>query len=1092
MDSNTPFMTIRTRRPANDRDASTMSMSSSADSAYGSSSESCSPATHDISRVSYHVKHLESFAQALQDSASRAFPNRGPTQRYTKVHALMLHWKSDDLFVLPELEDLEKCLREDYNYETDIFSIPSENSHLELMLKVGDLVKQYESEETLFVVYYGGHAKIDESRMSTWCANRRPDSPWLQWSAIQTLLERSISDVLILLDCCAGAASATFPTGQSITETISASSWDAIAPDPGRYSFTNALIEVLEEWRHKAFSAAMLHAEVLARLKHPRPILINGKHFEARSTPVHFMMTSNYKAPSIEICRLVPPPPSESSSRHRLLDSAMPGGRGWGQRYPAASDNMIPTTSEPNEDEPHVMISLALEDDQRLDMEAWEEWLAGFPALAKYVKVQGIFKSHSTLLLLSLPVMVWDFLPDDPACAFVAFIRSNNLLHASKTAADPAPATPSAAAAFSQDAAPEMARDDAESALSGSTFTPTENISIIRRGMTETTQSQNRHHAGDPRSSQRTIPSHRTEYKPSDLIAPTTIPGEQARPLLKNMGSTTSLSTAGWQTRPSSLSGPADSGHNEPIARTMLINRSKGSKRSIFHSDQEVPQGQPMADHVVRRLEEYFHRETDPNLGVIEHLASHLGVETSDIHVWFHHRREQEKLNHNLQSLRAVQTQQSAKSGTSMILPGHLNTLLEIYPSKGILIVDLRSSTDFERSHIHDAINLRAPLSFVQNTSLEMIEDTFMDDQSRRSFSKWLQCRCVVFYDRVVEFDWECPVADALYDKFKRKGWQGQCFILKGHYREFSASFDKYISGLKMSQEAKEYLDGLRQQSSPTEEEANSRHAHYDEWLSSFRSQHLPVVELIPSRKLERQRAVAQHQRELETEFEARFPALYRKAQAMAPRHSTASPTNDDYEADLLDSSPPSPSGFVPPPPFEHSDGHGQQFKSIKWDGKKVEEEDDAQFELRKGPLVEHLATGLDKMREAAGFRSSTSLVNVEGEQKRSHSLPGASGVGAGEKGKMMDCYEDYDEIDPKSEGLRDEEGFRRAGSGGLEGAGYGGDMRVGSGERGHGISPGIGPGIGDGGGAGGQQSQQGKVKKRGMIWERLKGGAGK
>ena len=104
-------------------------------------------------------------------SANRAFPNRGNSgQRYTKVHALMLHWKSDDLFVLPELEDLEKCFRDHYNFGTDIFSIPSESSHLELMLKIGDMVKQHEAEETLFVVYYAGHARIDESRQSTWCA----------------------------------------------------------------------------------------------------------------------------------------------------------------------------------------------------------------------------------------------------------------------------------------------------------------------------------------------------------------------------------------------------------------------------------------------------------------------------------------------------------------------------------------------------------------------------------------------------------------------------------------------------------------------------------------------------------------------------------------------------------------------------------------------------------------------------------------------------------------------------------------------------------------------------------------------------------
>ncbi len=86
------------------------------------------------------------------------------------MQALLLHWKSDDLFVLPELEDLERCLREDYSFETDIFPIPSENAHLELMLKVGALIKDHEASDTLLVLYYGGHAKIDESRQSAWCA----------------------------------------------------------------------------------------------------------------------------------------------------------------------------------------------------------------------------------------------------------------------------------------------------------------------------------------------------------------------------------------------------------------------------------------------------------------------------------------------------------------------------------------------------------------------------------------------------------------------------------------------------------------------------------------------------------------------------------------------------------------------------------------------------------------------------------------------------------------------------------------------------------------------------------------------------------
>jgi hypothetical protein len=384
-----------------------------------------------------------------------------------------------------------------------------------------------------------------------------------------------------------------------------------------------------------------------------------------------------------------------------------------------------------------------------------------------------------------------------------------------------------------------------------------------------------------------------------------------------------------------------------------------------------------------------------------------------------------------------------------MILPGHLNRLLEIYPSKGVLLVDLRSSTDFERSHIHDAINLRAPLSFVENTSLEMIEDTFMDDQSRRSFSKWSQFKCVVFYDRVIEFDWECPVADALYAKFKRKGWEGQCFILKGHYREFSASFDKYISGAKMTSEAKDYVDSLRQRSSPTEEEANKSDEDYQEWLEAFTSQHrVPTTDLIPARKLERTRAVEQHQKELEIEFETRFPALYKKAQAMRPFPG--------FEE------PPSPPPRSPPPPF-HEPQRSQSFRKVDWmaPGK----EDDEQFELRKAPLVGPLVSGLEKMREASNLpRSLPGLDSGTPSQGYHDDYPVKA---------RMDYYaddydHDYDEIDPKSEGLRNDPGFQKAGvpSAAETGTGTGPKAQ----ER-------------------GEDTLKKAAKKRPQIWERLRSG---
>ncbi|KAI1096514.1 hypothetical protein F5B19DRAFT_481368 [Rostrohypoxylon terebratum] len=825
-------------------------------SQYGSSIEDdrTPSATHDISRVNFHVKHLPEFAKTLEESATRAFPNRGGSQRYKKVHVLLLHWTCDDLFVLKELDDLEACFREEYSFETETFPIPSDNAHLELMLKIGAMIKEHESNDTLFIVYYGGHARIDESRQSTWCGTRSSDSPWLQWSAIQTLLERSLSDVLILLDCCAGAASATFPNGNSITETISASSWDAIAPDPGRYSFTNTLIEVLQEWRRRTFSAAMLHAEVLARLKHPRPEMLNGKHFEARATPVHFMMTANHKAPSIEIARILssdarpPSPPQESG-----FDANPMNGRSAGPQDIVGS--------EPNEDVPHVMISLALEEDQRLNINDWEHWLSNIPALAKYVKVQGVFKSHSTLLLLSMPVMVWDLLPENHACNFVAFIRSNNL--AIRNQSEPRIVEEEVLTGADIDA-------DLRSIYSGTTaYTagPLESLGGARLSMMSAFSN-----GKAPME-----PAYRNYERPSFdgssrlyRHSSNTMPLDQSKP---NRNWSTSSRGPSTRQRPAPLHKSMSYGN---IAQQLTINQPRGARRTSLASISSQPELPP---HVQARLEEFFHDNPVPTVAVREFLASSNKIETADLEAWFKHRREQQEVENRLQNLKIDDhSHDPPKYGAQMILPGHLNKLLEIYPAgRGqIVVIDLRSPSEYEHSHIHGAINFRAPESFVARASMEMIERALPDEASRNAFNKWYGSTCVVFYDRVVEFTWEAPVADALYQKFKSKGWAGQCFVLKGHYREFSHSFDQYIISKNMTSNSKEYLAGLEKL---PEEGTDEDHQRYDDWLKLLEGEdRVYSTDLVPAVKAERVEATVQHQKEIEVEFEHEHPDLHKEA----------------------------------------------------------------------------------------------------------------------------------------------------------------------------------------------------------------------
>ncbi|KAJ4192224.1 hypothetical protein NW755_004353 [Fusarium falciforme] len=870
MTDHQPYVTIRSRRPAEGPGSRSTGPSMAGPSGGDFHARS---ATHDTSRTSFHVKHIGQFAQRLEDSAARAFPNRGRSSaRYSNVQALLLHWNSDDLFVIPELEDLEKCLSEDYGFNTDIFAIPSENSHLELMMRIGQLIKEHESQDTLFVVYYGGHARIDESRQSTWCATREPNSPWLQWSAIQTLLERSLSDVLILLDCCAGAASATFPNGSSITETISASSWDAIAPDPGRYSFTNALIEVLQEWRLRAFSAAMLHAEVLARLKHPRPITINGKYFEARSTPVHFMMTSNHKAPSIEMSRMSPgdslpspdllPIPAMGHETGRAPDSA-PVNR---------NDYMF---TEPNEDTPHVMISLALEDDQRLDINAWEQWLSAFPAMAKYVKVQGVFKSHSTMLLVSMPVSIWDLLPEDHATSFVAFIRSNNLMTQKPRNQSVPVFVPTNPYPTENDGASFV------SGVSGTTFAPTETTGLAGQMGAFRDPAYSRQTAG---------PVVRTALSPIQQLSPLYPPSQPGSPSqsvpprpMRSMHSTTSLSTLQRQQSSSSL------GFGGSLTRQMIMNQQQALRRTTFGAD--VPEPKKFSPHVERRLEEYYQTEPLPNDGQKAFFASNLGVEPWHVEVWFHHRRERDAFAQRFASLRIEDSKVQTHEGPRMILPANLSELLDISLPGQTLLLDLRSLSEYQRSHIKGAIHLRAPQSFLRPASLDMIERAFADAQSRRAFSHWQQARTIVFYSRGLETPWECPSAEILLEKLWACGWNGHCFILKGHYREFSDSFAKHIYRSQDTQG----LEGVGEAQSTaitSQADASVNQQEFANLLSRLeREDQLRHLGTSPGQNEERATALEEHEKELENEFQDRFPALYKKAQDV---HGPAAGRSDD------------------------------------------------------------------------------------------------------------------------------------------------------------------------------------------------------
>lgn len=266
-----------------------------------------------------------------------------------------------------------------------------------------------------------------------------PDSASVQWSGLQELLENAESDALILLDCCA-AASSISATGSGVTEVIAACGFETWAPGVGEHSFTRSLIDELRYWSHGlTLSVAMLHNKVLSRIKYWKPRFgMTGEH-EHRKTPIYIVISHEGNQRSIGLIPLERNDPPSVGRVDAFTQWLHSGSSGFFVENGAESiaDDSLLESSQPSIDRvwpdrefhhPKVLISLSLEEDQSLHMDTWVDWIRSVPALIRYTKVDGIFKSSSTLLVLSIPVALWDLLPKDPAISFIGFVNSSNLL----------------------------------------------------------------------------------------------------------------------------------------------------------------------------------------------------------------------------------------------------------------------------------------------------------------------------------------------------------------------------------------------------------------------------------------------------------------------------------------------------------------------------------------------------------------------------------------------------------------------------------------------------------------------------------------
>jgi hypothetical protein len=232
------------------------------------------------------------------------------------------------------------------------------------------------------------------------------------------MLEQSRSDVLILLDCCAAGFLNT-NYGGGVTEMIAASAFNVIANGVGPCSFTSVLNNELKALQNAGpFTIAILYNNMLQSMQQKY-----DAKWDLYTAPIHLVLTQEAKLPrSIQLSPL-PKPPTPRILLQGLEATTQANG------IAAAAAISRHSLNTRLSEFPRINLSIQLAGDVDLTEDLFIEWLRMLPTAAECVKAEAGRSSFSTLMIVSLPLAFWRYLPVDPAVNLVGIIRSSNLLN---------------------------------------------------------------------------------------------------------------------------------------------------------------------------------------------------------------------------------------------------------------------------------------------------------------------------------------------------------------------------------------------------------------------------------------------------------------------------------------------------------------------------------------------------------------------------------------------------------------------------------------------------------------------------------------
>ncbi|KAL7931728.1 hypothetical protein V8C35DRAFT_108823 [Trichoderma chlorosporum] len=131
----------------------------------------------------------------------------------------------------------------------------------------------------------------------------------------------------------------------------------------------------------------------------------------------------------------------------------------------------------------------------------------------------------------------------------------------------------------------------------------------------------------------------------------------------------------------------------------------------------------------------------------------------------------------------------------SLITAETLKALLEAEDEDSILLLDIRSSTNYAASRIQGALNLCIPTTLLKRPTYntEKLQSTFHDSPAGDKFATWKDVDRIIVYDSRSSDSRDTVAAQNMIKKFTNEKYLGETAILRGGFHAFQSLYPSFV-----------------------------------------------------------------------------------------------------------------------------------------------------------------------------------------------------------------------------------------------------------------------------------------------------------